>query len=311
LTGLSHWVKKQLKVLVREDELRVKKRYGIATVFVYLVLSGCGTVMSSSKVVDTGNSIEIFGEVTWSGKITVEKNIRIMPKASLTLEPGTVLVFSQNSSKPAEKLGIVVEKKGQIVSKGTNENPITFTVSGERKTDKSWNGIVMNGSKESVFFFTHFLFGKNAIRSKNTDIMIYQSLFRFCSNPLYVDGGNIRVVSSFFEKNSTAISFKNADPKIVRNTFSGNKRGIYFIENSARGVVHENNFLNNETNIEISASEKNAINLVQNFWGTVKQDEIKRKIRWNQNFIKRGGLRIRPFAFAPFKHIENAPKHMF
>jgi len=274
------------------------------------MLSRCAAVTPKSKVLDTGGNIEIFGEVTWSGKITVEKNIRIMPKASLTLEPGTVLTFSQNEHEPAKMLGIVVEKKGQIVSKGTNEEPIIFTVGGERKTDKSWNGIVMEDAKKSVFFFTHFLFGKNAIRSKNTDIMVYQSLFRFCRNPIYIDGGNVRIVSSFFEKNSTAISFKNADPKIVRNTLSGNKRGIYFIENSARGVVHENNFLNNGTNIEISSSEKDAVNLVQNFWGTVKQDEIKRKIRWNQNFIKSGGVRIRPFSFVPFKSIEKNPKNM-
>lgn len=275
---------------------------------IYLVILFFLTSCFSSVKKTNINKVnkQLFGENTWTNNIYVNETIEVMPNATLNIEPGTTVVFSEGDLE-GKKLRIIVKTGGQILAKGTGEKPIVFTGEGKRKTNKSWEGIIFKKSKESVFQFTRFLFCNNPIRAANTDIMIYQSLFRFCNHPVYFDGGDVRIVSSSFEKSSTAISFKNAVPKIVRNTFLNNKRAVYFMENSARGIVHENNFLKNFINIEISESEKNVINLVQNFWGTHKKDEINQKIRYNKYFVKGGRVMIVPFAYKLFKFIENPP----
>ncbi len=281
----------------------------LAWLFSCYAHSGKGNTAGIHAAKKSSKTVNIIGEETWSGEIELQTTVRVMPNASLTIEPGSTIVFIQDKK---QELGIIVEPKGQIISKGTSAKPILFTVKSRQKSRKNWGGIRFTRSKESVFFFTHFLYAEQGIRSVDTDVMVYQSLFRFSKSACYFDGGNVRVLSSFFDNNITAMSFKNSGPKIVKNTFSNNKRALFFMEKSFSAIVHENNFFKNKTNIEINTSEKYTINLVQNFWGTRELSQIKKTIHYrNRLYSGRETVRLSPFAFTPFKPIENKPFHSY
>lgn len=82
----------------------------------------------------------IEGHETWSGKVAVDGELRVPHGASLTVQPGTELSFSDNAA-------LIVE--GRLSAKGTAEEPIVFRPD-PGSASGSWQGITFQTVAEKT-----------------------------------------------------------------------------------------------------------------------------------------------------------------
>ena len=75
----------------------------------------------------------LTSNTTWSGIIRVTNDVIVPAGITLTIEPGTVVLFEGISSTTN---GVDLEVRGQVLANGTEEQPITFTA---RQTAANWN----------------------------------------------------------------------------------------------------------------------------------------------------------------------------
>lgn len=83
--------------------------------------------------------LTLKGNETWSGKVTPQGDIIVPPDVTLTIQPGTEVLF------PA---GAVLNVQGRLLARGSARNPVVIHSSAGSKTG-SWQGITFEqGSKE-------------------------------------------------------------------------------------------------------------------------------------------------------------------
>lgn len=89
-----------------------------------------------------GNPID--NSVVWSGRVIVEKEVRIGRGGVLTVRPGTVVLFGKGA-------GLVVE--GELVAEGAPGSPIRFEPADATAAPGDWSGIVFSGSRDGSVLF--------------------------------------------------------------------------------------------------------------------------------------------------------------
>lgn len=90
---------------------------------------------------DSGLSVRdpVDADAVWSGRVLVEQNVIVGPDATLTIRPGTEVVF-------ADGAGLLVH--GALVAEGTREQPIRFASAASQPTPGSWAGITLLGDHD-------------------------------------------------------------------------------------------------------------------------------------------------------------------
>lgn len=174
-------------------------------------------------------------EIIWkSDTILISDNIYVPPGTTLTINPGTMLIFTGN-------YGIVV--KGKINAIGTSGQPIVFTVidtTGFADTT-NYNGgwgrirLLDNPSDTSCFFHCNFLYGKAYAEGVNpaNDVL---------------KGGAIQ-----------AINYRSViiEHSLFRHNKAKYAGAALFIRNVQKTVIRNNQFIANEAFYEGGAISLN------------------------------------------------------
>lgn len=91
------------------------------------------------------------------------------------------------------------------------------------------------------------------------------------------DSGTVEVKNCIFTNYTEGIADGGVGSKIVGNTFTDNKNGIYTVSNDSD--VRFNNFLNNvEADVRYDAVRGGNITLPYNWWGTADPEEISKNL---------------------------------
>ncbi len=113
------------------------------TSWCYYSSNGLGrTDLPSSVTVVSGN---ITANTTWtpaSGGYLLSGTVRVLPPATLTIQPGTVIFGEQATSGT-----LIIEQGAKIQAIGTATQPIIFTSDAEpgQQDRGQWGGVVLNG----------------------------------------------------------------------------------------------------------------------------------------------------------------------
>lgn len=83
-------------------------------------------------------------DTVWRGEVLVEGAVTIVPQATLTVEPGTVVRFRQKSGAQAPLLVV----QGRLVASGTKETPVLFTSTFATPAAGDWQGVMLLGSEK-------------------------------------------------------------------------------------------------------------------------------------------------------------------
>ncbi len=161
----------------------------------------------------------LVGEITWfagASPYLIEGEVVVDPKATLTIEPGTVI----------RSQGEGVSVLGKLIARGDQESMIIFE---SAAPDKEWKGIIFNGTKneESTIEFSKITGARAGITCRSSSPLIAR-------NDLSKNQVGLRISEPF------------SKPKIQGNVISGNTMAGVEISAGAAPLLEENEIRGNQ-----------------------------------------------------------------
>ncbi len=238
----------------------MKKQFTIFLITIIFFIFGV-FVSANQVYAETEVSGNITSDTTWTlanSPYIVTGTIQVLQGSKLTIEPGVIVKFNQNT-------GLNID--GELYAVGEINNLITFT-----KQETSWNGILFsnNASKSVLDNNFNYLSGNIIKFSKieyagipfqrcaiQSNINLYISNSEVINNSLWC-GVDINVNDSF--QSNCAITHN-----IINNNTGVNSKGL-MVNGCKKALISNNNFDFNDNfglivkdNIEISI-ENNSVN---------------------------------------------------
>jgi hypothetical protein len=189
----------------------------------------------------------------------VGEALLVMPNATLTVEPGSVIWF--------HKGGMAI--KGRILARGAQDAPIRISGLGASE----WKGILMDqGTGQSVFSYCEISKAEFGLRTVGTNFTLDHCLFQDNGWGVVLDGGQADIKNCLFRTSEKAgVSARNAKLVITHSVVSQNQKGGILLK-TTDGLIQNNNIYNNgEYDFKVLDAEKK-VSAINNWWGKQFED---------------------------------------
>jgi hypothetical protein len=192
----------------------------------------------------------------------VKDALVVLPGATLTIRPGTVVWF--------RSLGLIVKGKIQIL--GTEEEPVRLAGLGT----SNWKGLIFDkSSTDNKVNYCEILDAEFGIRASGSNVTIQNCLFQDNVWGIVIDNGSAKINSSLIRTSEkTAIAARQARLEVKESIITENNAGGFLLENS-HALIEQNNISNNGGwGIKV-LSNKAPVQAPNNWWGKVDPDKTE------------------------------------
>ena len=237
----------------------------------------------------------ISSDTIWQGKILISGVVSIKRGATLTIKPGTQVLFKR-VDRDLNDVGdgeILVE--GRLVAQGTAEKKIIFRSAEKKPAVNDWSYVQFLASDpDNIIEHCSFEHAFAGIMIHYADVRISDSLFRNNNRGLHYNTANLRVSHNTFKNNRIGIRFMRfeGDVRINENTISNNDIGILFVRQHVNAVdfdqlnrgdekpdFKDNNITGNRTyNFSLGEGQERDIDVSGNWWGSARRKVVAASI---------------------------------
>lgn len=194
----------------------------------------------------------------WSGRVVVERTVAVPAKTTLTVDPGTTILF-------ARATGLNVQ--GRLLAQGRKDARIRFTAA-EGREPESWDEIRLEYAEGSRVTNSDFEYATWGIHSHFTAMPVLGCSFRNNSGGLRFRSGPLQIRNSLFQENGIGIRAYLGRAEITSNVIIRNEKGI-FVREQGGGLTIEGNNISGNTgyNIYVGDFNREDIQAAGNWWG--------------------------------------------
>ncbi len=219
-------------------------------------------------------------DATWSGTVKVEGQLVVEKGVTLTIKPGTKVVFlpGKLDEEGLSDSGMLI--KGAIVADGLADKRITFTSGADRPAPGDWGEIKLFGSAGSSFRDCDFSYGGWGLHLHDSDLTVACcTVTRNSFGGVRMKGGQVEVTGCRMEGMEIGIRYWKAGPSIHHNTITRNKTGIFCRQEGEGSTIKFNNIYgNSEYDMKLGDVQKEDVDATRNWWGTPEVSYIRKKI---------------------------------
>lgn len=234
----------------------------------------------------------INADETWSGNILVTRSITISKGVTLIILPGTVVKFKhyRGYKNPDARLSLFV--LGTIKALGAADQQIWFTSDAEPPINGDWDGIYMNGTKDSIFNYTIIEYGLVGIVQFYSESTIANSIVRwvnteglyaeyskveYVNNTLYGNGyheialeqfNNATVKTNIFKNGIVAFHSENSESYLKGNYITNYSGDIVSVAAHSNATLEENIFDPSLPYPRVTVTPNSKVTLINNDNGT-------------------------------------------
>lgn len=241
---------------------------------------------------------EIKDEEVWSGKIFINGIVAVRASGRLIIKEGTT-VFFKTFDYDDDGIGdgeLYVE--GEIIAKGTINNPIVFTSDQNQKAKSQWKYVMVNHAKKAFFDYVIFESAFSGLQIHFSEAIVKNSIFRNNVDGFRFSTSNIYVCNNIMTENRHGIRYEERDSKgvIEFNRIYNNEIGIFPVTACKNKVSFQYNVIEkNGYNIKVGDEQKSDLDFKNNFFGMIFEKDIRKTI-YDKNFDKNlPKVNIRPF----------------
>ena len=208
-----------------------------------LVLTTGSTVFSQEPEAEYDFSYEdetIFTDTVWSGTVFINGVVTVYEDITLTIEPGTVIMFKKKDTTENGFGENEMYIRGEIVAEGTPEKPITFTSAEKVKQPGDWIAINMMVSEEKRNIFKHCIveYSLHGFHAHYSEMKLINCEVRENLLGIQFQDSTVTITDCNVHDNNQAIQFRDAKLKISGTKIINNNIGI-------RSVYSEIEFTDN------------------------------------------------------------------
>jgi len=219
-------------------------------------------------------------DTVWSGTVKVAGQVVVEKGATLTIRPGTKVVFmpGRQDDEGLSDSGIVV--KGSIIAKGKPGARITFTSGTGMPKPGDWGEIKIFESPGSVFRDCDFSYGGWGLHVHESSVKVTRCTFTQNSfGGIRGKAGDLEVAHSRIEGMDIGLRYWKGSPYIHHNTITGNGTGIFLRQECGGAKIKRNNIYgNSEYDVKLGDAQKEDVDLSRNWWGGTDTALIRMKI---------------------------------
>jgi hypothetical protein len=203
--------------------------------------------------------VEVSGDAYWYGSVIVDTTVTVPKGSSLTIAPGTRVLFARNA-------GITV--RGMLIASGKADGRIIFTAR-EPGEDSAWDEILLEYADGSRITHSVFEYATWGLHSHFTNLSVSDSVFRNNFGGMRFRSGPVLITRSVFSGNGIGIRAYRGNAVIRENLITGNETGIFVREKGGGLTVTSNNLAANKGyGMRIGDFNDEDVSAKENWWGT-------------------------------------------
>jgi hypothetical protein len=186
---------------------------------------------------------------TWSGSIFVNESIIVPTGVTLTIAPGTRIMFApERDYRDQHPVGFFVAG-GTVRAIGTSERQIWFTSDSETPINGDWSGIEIHDTNSSIFKYVIVEFSELGISQFDSKVNISHSIVRWVNKEgIYMERSSPVIEYNLLYGNGyheIALEQYNYDVQIQNNIFAGGHVPLIIFDSTV--VVEDNYFHDYDT----------------------------------------------------------------
>lgn len=237
---------------------------------VALFLSGCiASTLRPDPTPQVLHHAEIVTDTTWSGAIVIDGQIKVFKGATLTIAPGTDIIFVRRD-EDKDGLGdgtLIIE--GSLHAIGTPAQQIRFHSAATNPQPGDWLEIRVDFSKEAHLRYCEIRDSSHGLHAHFTKATVEDSHIHHNVDGCRLGQGNFIFRRNLIEANEgKGLNFRNSTIDIVDNIIRNNSAGIFLFETDRTPTIEHNNIYANNDNLRLGDFFHRDLTLGSNWWGS-------------------------------------------
>jgi parallel beta-helix repeat protein len=268
-----------------------------------LLLAGCAHAPVGRPSVPQVTLVE--RDTEWRGDVRVDGIVHVRKNATLTIAPGTRVLFADRAFAAGEEHeGFVApgfKIEGRVVASGTEEAPILFSTAGGGLHPAAWDKLLFTFSTGSRFEWCTFEGARYAFHTHFSELAVSHCTFRDNEEGMRMGNSKILIEDSVFTRNEIrGINFRDCRNEIRRNLVYGNGDGIFLHSKDAASVIRENAIYDNRHfNLRLGDLHAEDFDAGGNWWGTRSEPAAREKVYDGGKLAGIGKARLAPMLALP------------
>jgi hypothetical protein len=222
---------------------------------------------------DEVSDLVITDRQIWQGEVRVNGRVRVTREGSLTLRPGTRILFSR-FDKDADGIGdaeLFVE--GEFVARGTADQPILLTSAAATPQPGDWKFLYFDYARKVEIEYMISEYAYSGVQVHFCRAQIDFSEFRYNVDGVRFSTANISLKDSYLHHNRHGIRYEERGGRgvVQQNRISDNQIGIFAVTRGEGRTLFERNDIidNNPYQVKMGLQQTTALDFPRNWWGDV------------------------------------------
>jgi len=244
-----------------------------------LLLSAC---LSRPLPLEMRGETVIDGEVHWSGEVRVDGRVIVTRTGSLTIAPGTRVVFVPRDAD-GDGIGdgeLLVE--GSLTARGTREKPILFTSGSESPQPADWKFLYLDFARHGELAHVISEYAYSGVQVHFCKATIRDSEFRYNIDGVRFSTVTLELAYNAIHDNTHGIRYeeRRGQAQVHHNQITGNDIGIFVVTRAEdRSLFELNNLAGNRYySVKMGHTQTHDVSLPRNWWGTTDREAIARTL---------------------------------
>jgi len=242
------------------------------------------------------DGVTLAEDVVWRGKIFVKGFVVIAPQATLRVEPGTVIRFTNSQNMGAARLVV----QGRIQALGTAASPILLT-SGQSETVRGdWSGITfVSSEKRNILEHCRIEYASCGIDARFSSINLKMVAITKSLTALRAHDSVVHVIGGTVTESETGIEAHDSEFEVRDSTIADCQRGFVMYRSSvglsATRIKGNERYglLSEDCRIKISSGELSENGNGARFTGGEGQILLTRFLRNRETALHLSGARMK------------------
>ena len=279
------------------------------------------TLPTRSQAAETGeviSDIVLTQDTVWTGSITIDGVVVVGRTATLTIAPGTTILFNRRDRNHDGIGDSELRVLGKINAIGTARFPIVFRSREANPAPKDWSYVlIFTSGKKNVLQYCQFRDAFSGLQVHFSTAKITDCLFSNNNEGLRFGRAKLTLEHSQVTQNHIGVRFTRMEgpAEINLNEISNNDVGIFLVPsgqnivdffepgrtgkpwNEGHLVISSNNIRSNsDYNLKLGAKQLWDLNINNNWWGLNTEEKAHKTIFDQQRDPDLGQAIIEPMA---------------
>ncbi len=219
------------------------------------------------------SDLVIADHQTWKGEVRVNGLVRVTRSGSLTLLPGTRILF-ERFDRDADGIGdaeLFVE--GKFYAIGTTEKPILLSSAAADPQAGDWKFLYFDYAQQVDIAYLIAEYAFSGVQVHFCKAQIENSEFRHNIDGVRFSTANISLKNSYLHHNRHGIRYEERGGRglVQHNRISDNQIGIFAVTRATGRTVFEWNDIQDNIpyQVKMGVEQRTPLDFPRNWWGDV------------------------------------------